>query len=110
MKKAFPALVLLMIVFFSCNTGHFEKQNQLSLIPYPAELQNGKGQFELSAKTGLVVNDKGLFTSEVNELQSLIKKTLGQTLSLEKGKNTIVIQVSDKALRDRKSTRLNSSH
>ena len=98
MKKIIPVFMFL-IGFLSCNTSSVEKQSQLSLIPYPAELQNGKGQFELSAKTGLVVNDKGQFANEVKELQDLMKKALGQTLSPEKGGNSIVIQVSEKALK-----------
>ena len=98
MKKTFPALMIAMIGLLSCNTSQNEKQSQLSVIPYPAELQVRKGQFELSAKTGLVVNDEGRFADEVKELQSLMKKALGQTLSLGKGENTIVMQVSDKAL------------
>ncbi len=99
MKKVFPVLAILIVGFFSCNMGNSDKQGQLSLIPYPADLQMGKGQFELSAKTQLVVDDNGQFANEVNELQALMKKALGQNLSLEKGENTITMQVSDKTLK-----------
>ena len=98
MKKIFFVLIVVMTGFFSCTTDRIEKQSRISLIPYPTELKIGKGQFELSSKTGLVVNEKGQFASEVNELQDLMKKTLGQTLSSENGGNTIVIKISDKAL------------
>ena len=92
----------LAVLFSACN--FFEKNNQepLSLIPYPVSLQMQKGQFELSSKTQLVLEDNGIFTSEAAELQSLMTKTLGQNLSLENGrnelKNKLLIKISDKDL------------
>ena len=99
MKKILSLLAILSFVFFSCKTNKSQEQDWISIIPYPAELKIGKGQFELSASTQLIVNDNGQFTNEVNELQELIRKATGQTLSQEKGKNALVMQVSDKDLK-----------
>ena len=99
MEKVFLLLIILSIGFFSCKTDRSQEQDWLPIIPYPAELKVGKGQFDLSGNTQLIVNDKGQFTNEVNELQTLMKKATGQPLSTEKGKNTIVVQVSDKDLK-----------
>ena len=97
MKKIFSALVILFFGILSCSTDDSGKQ--LMLIPYPAEIQLGKAQFELSAKTRLIINDNSQFANEVNELQALMRKALGEALSLEEGDNTIVMQVSGKDLK-----------
>ena len=70
------------------------KAQDLPIIPYPANIEAKAGQFQLSAKTQLVLNDNGRFTNEVSTLQSVLYPALGQYLSLNKGDNTIVFNYS----------------
>jgi hexosaminidase len=98
MKKSIPAFILL-IGFLACSTDSSERRGQLSIIPYPARIQEGEGHFELSAKTRIIINDNGEYANEVNELQTMLKKVLGQSLSQGKGKDIIEIKVSAKKLK-----------
>ena len=69
-------------------------QNEPALIPYPAHIELKEGQFALSGKTQLVVNDQGRFVNEVYYLQNLLKPLTGNYLSAEPSENCIEINYS----------------
>ena len=94
----FAFIFTLIVLLSACGFSEKSHQETLSLIPYPVSLQKQKGQFELSSKTQLVVDDNGLFASEVAEFQILMIKVLGQNLSLENGTNKLLVKISDKDL------------
>lgn len=71
------------------------EKTDVSLVPYPAHLEIENGQFELQPGTQLVVADNGQFGDEVGQLQQLMQKALGQSLSTEKGENSIEVLQSD---------------
>ena len=91
---------ILFTVLF-CLSGIFLfGQTQPGLIPYPAYIETRDGEFILSAKTQLQVNDQGKFTNEIFYLQSLIKTMIGNYLSSEKGENLIEINYSQEVIYD----------
>ena len=96
--KKFIYTLLFIVMLSACGSSEQGKQNIISIIPYPVALQEGKGQFELSSKTQLEVNDNGRFANEINELQLLMAKSLGQPLSEEQGNNKIIVKISDRTL------------
>lgn len=67
----------------------------LPLIPYPQKVEVGNGRFELSSSTQLILEDKGLFWNEVAYLQALLAPALGKGLSMENGKNSLVLAYAD---------------
>jgi len=71
------------------------EKTDVSLVPFPAHLEVKNGQFELQSGTQLVVVDNEKFGGEVDQLQQLMQKALGQSLSTEKGANSIEILQSD---------------
>lgn len=94
----FFLLFIAIVSFFACSSSNQKEPLSINLIPYPVSLQTGTGYFELSGNTQLIVNDNGQFENEVKELQSLMKKALGQELQYESGKNKIIIEVSEKSI------------
>lgn len=66
------------------------------LIPYPQKVVSGEGQFTISPKTQLILNDKGQFWNEVSQLQALVSPLIGQGLSSSEGENKITVNYSDK--------------
>ncbi|PTN09075.1 family 20 glycosylhydrolase [Mangrovibacterium marinum] len=68
---------------------------ELSIVPYPAQLEKVNGQFDLTANTRLVVNDQGKFSTEVAFLQGLMQQAVGTKLSEEDGESTIELALSD---------------
>ena len=85
-------IVVLALLASACSTP---ERTDVSIVPWPAQLKTAKGQFELQAETQLVVADNGKFGGEVDQLQQLMQKALGQPLSTEKGENSIEILQSD---------------
>ena len=71
------------------------ERSNISLVPCPALLKAEKGQFTLMSGTQLVVSDNGKFSNEVDFLQLLMQRALGQGLSEEKGENRIEVLQSD---------------
>lgn len=70
------------------------EKTKISLVPYPAELEQLSGQFELQAETKLLVDDKGQFGNEVAHLQALFQE-VGVTLAEDLGRNVVEIQQVD---------------
>ena len=93
MKKAL-LLAFVIASFASCNPSGQEQTEQINLIPMPADIDLGRGSFELSARTGLVRSDGGELDNEVAELQALVKKATGGELQSGEGKNTISMELS----------------
>ena len=89
MKKIF----LIIILGISISVG-FAQNAELPLIPYPASIQIGQGEFLISEKSQLILNDDGKFTNEVYFLQSMLKPVLGQYLSAKTGENIIEFNYS----------------
>lgn len=89
---------ILYFLFFVTSSFVFPQKarDAISLIPYPQQVEFGDGAFNLSPKTQLVLNDKGLFWNEASCLQSFLRPVLGQGLSAESGDNQIIIQYTDK--------------
>ncbi len=92
MKKV-VSLLIVVLVFAGCR-NHTDTL-PVTLVPYPAQLKQGNGQFELSTQTQLAVNDGGLFSGEVAYLQAMITKTIGSSLPSSKSKNMLVVQNVD---------------
>jgi hexosaminidase len=61
------------------------------LIPYPTSLTPAQGQFTLTAKTALLVQDKR-FTNEADILQTLLQPSLGKRLPTNGTGSTIVLR------------------
>jgi hexosaminidase len=61
------------------------------LIPYPTSLTPAQGQFTLTAKTALLVQDKR-FTNEADILQTLLQPSLGKRLPTNGSGSTIVLR------------------
>lgn len=59
---------------------HAQNKPQLALIPYPAELNLGTGNFNLTASTSILAEDKR-FANEAAQLNALIAQYLGKPLS-----------------------------
>ncbi len=71
---------------------HAQEQTQIALIPYPAELSLGAGNFTISSSTGIVAEDK-LFANEAAQLNALLAQYLGKPLGKAKtGKSRIRLQ------------------
>ena len=93
MKK----IIFTAIIYF-ISTSLFGQQIDKSayptLIPYPTNIEVKEGQFALSGKTQLTVNDGGRFINEIAYLQNLLKPVTGSYLSSEKGENVIEVNYS----------------
>ncbi|WP_163710712.1 glycoside hydrolase family 20 protein [Mangrovibacterium lignilyticum] len=85
-------LVVLALVASACSQP---ERTNVTLVPYPAQLKTGKGQFKLNPGTQFVVNDNGKFGNEVDFLQALMRRALGQELSEDKGGSSIEVLQSD---------------
>ncbi|MBW8682715.1 family 20 glycosylhydrolase [Chitinophaga rhizophila] len=67
-----------------------------AIVPYPQQLVPAAGEFEITAKTKLVLpSNKTFFSNEAAQLQSLIKQGLGKTLGVttKNGNGTIVLKL-----------------
>ena len=91
-------LTTLFCLVFLCLTVNAQQMtgNSLPLIPYPQKVEIKDGQFDLSSRTQLIVEDNGLFWSEVSYLQSLLAPALGKGLSSVAGENRLIVAYSDK--------------
>ncbi len=67
---------------------------EISLVPYPAQINIGSGQFHLSTKTQLLVEYSEAFPEEVAFFQSMMAQALGQKLTDASGENVIEIRKS----------------
>ena len=85
-------LLVLALVAPACSQP---KSSNVSLVPYPAQLKAGKGQFELRSNTQFVVSDHSKFANEVAFFQSVMIKALGQPLANKPGTGSIEICQSD---------------
>lgn len=86
-------LILLAVCMFACTAE--QKNAEPALIPYPADLQMRKGEFQLNSKTPLVINDQGQFSSEIEYLQSLMTTAVGNVLPVETGSSGIIINLDE---------------
>ncbi|WP_092896750.1 glycoside hydrolase family 20 protein [Algoriphagus aquimarinus] len=73
----------------SCSTP---KPVEISIVPYPAQMETGNGNFNLNSSTQLIVEDQGAFSEEVAFFQSMMTQAIGQNLSEADGKNVIEIR------------------
>ncbi len=94
MKRLITTACCLLFISFAA-LAQQPANNVLALIPYPQKVEMKNGQFELSAKTQLVLEEDGLFWREAGYLQSLIAPMLGQGLASTPGNNSIVLIHSD---------------
>eukprot|EP01132_Coremiostelium_polycephalum_P017508 gene17508-20951_t len=77
--------------FFTCLitglSGAYAQQvnpSRYSLIPYPQQLEERKGEFVITTKTILVLpGTKTFFQTEIQQLQSLVKSNTGQVMPVQ---------------------------
>ncbi|SFT90268.1 hexosaminidase [Algoriphagus locisalis] len=86
---AFYAAILL--AFASCNNP---EPTEISIVPYPSQIETGRGSFTLNSSTQLIVQDEGEFSAEVEFLQAMMIQALGEKLSNESRKNVVEIRKS----------------
>jgi hexosaminidase len=105
MKKTFLFLFLLSSTFLFAQKSNYEDP---AIIPYPIHLEKKAGQFELSKKTTIVVDDDPQLLNEARYLQALIKEVIGANISFTKkaNKNSIEIKHSSE-LNDPEAYNLN---
>lgn len=68
---------------------------EISIVPYPSQIETGSGQFHLSSNTQLLVQDQEEFSEEIAFFQSMMQQALGQKLSDGTGKNILEIRKSE---------------
>lgn len=87
-------IVFIPILFLlaSCSTP---EPIEISIIPYPAQIETGNGQFNLSANTQLIIQDQGEFSGEIEFFQAMMKQAIGEELSDSDGKNTLEIRKTE---------------
>jgi len=91
-------LILLWLMLFSANVFALQKPDILPIIPYPVQVTIGQGEFQLTPETQLVLNDRGMFSSEIVFLQSVLRKALQKELSSQKGKNQLCLVYNEEPL------------
>jgi hexosaminidase len=89
--KFFLALTLVGSTFASPLNAQDNKQ--IALIPYPAELQLGSGNFLITASTGIILENK-VFTNEAAQLNALFSQYLGKPLKLSTASKNAVVSKS----------------
>ncbi len=90
--KYFYYLLVLALTVPACSKP---ESPDISLVPSPAKLIVGKGQFELQPNTQFIVNDHDRFAREAAFFQSVMTKALGQPLGNGQGTTSIEICQSD---------------
>lgn len=82
------------ILFFLSSilsTAWAQNIKQPAIIPYPSEIQMGKGSFTLNSKTLLIMDDNNQFANEADYLQATIQQIIGSTLkTASNGANNII--------------------
>ncbi|HUP12292.1 MAG TPA: family 20 glycosylhydrolase, partial [Niastella sp.] len=71
-KRHFPRLVISCFVILLATQAHSQSTAKPSLIPYPASLEAGKGEFIITPGTGIVYDIKDGFEQALAELSRLI--------------------------------------
>ncbi|WP_461125654.1 family 20 glycosylhydrolase [Spirosoma aerophilum] len=85
---------LIFLVGFSlllAGAGQAQAPDQYPIIPYPTSLVPGQGQFVITPKTALVVQDSR-FRNEAGQLQQLLKSGAGKPLPTPGGSSQIVLK------------------
>ena len=79
------------VLLASCSTP---APIEISITPYPTQIETGNGFFNLSPNTQLLVEDQGEFAVELAFFQAMMQQALGQNLSDASGKNVLEIRKS----------------
>ena len=82
----------LLILFFSIVINTLSQAQPLPLIPLPAHLATGNGNFVIKPATVIVI-PKGYFKNEVAQLNELMAKGLGKRLKISNAPATYTIQL-----------------
>lgn len=82
----------LLIIFFLISI--LSNAQHPAIIPYPSQLEPGKGNFTINAGTRLFVEDRNLFSNEAGYLQSILKEITGKDIPVvsQNTKGAIVIK------------------